>query len=231
MSNHKDSDSFSLQKKNQINSRTKTLIFVLQIMLVATLLIIWLSSTSIRSSKSLWVLFFYSFPSEFLIAVVPHEPILIYFGKFYTPFTVAAVAIISTLLTEALNYSAFKYITEAQFFQKVSHKKTVTKIINLFQKSPFLAIWIAGFTPIPFYPFRFLVVLARYSLVRYLLALFLSRTPRFCILAYLGHAINIPDYLLIALFVVLIASMNVNFLRKILKRNRGKKEDNSQIPG
>jgi membrane protein YqaA with SNARE-associated domain len=227
MSNHKDSDSFSLQKKNQINSRTKTLIFALQIMLVATLLIIWLSSTSIRSSKSLWVLFFYSFPSEFLIAVVPHEPILIYFGKFYTPFTVAAVAIISTLLTEALNYSTFKYITDTQFFQKVSHKKTVTKIIKLFQKSPFLAIWIAGFTPIPFYPFRFLVVLARYPLVRYLLALFLSRTPRFCILAYLGHAINIPDYLLIALFVVLIASMNVNFLRKILKRDRNKKEDNS----
>lgn len=227
MSNHKDSDSFSLQKEKQINPRTKTLIFVLQIMLVATLLIIWLSSTSIRSSKSLWVLFFYSFPSEFLIAVVPHEPILIYFGKFYTPFTVAAVAIISTLLTEVLNYSAFKYITDTQIFQKVSHKKTVTKIIKLFQKSPFLAIWIAGFTPIPFYPFRFLVVLARYPLARYLLALFLSRTPRFCIFAYLGHAINIPDYLLVALFVVLIASMNVNFLRKILKRDRNKKEDSS----
>lgn len=227
MSNHKDSDPFSLQKEKQIDSRTKTLIFVLQIMLVATLLIIWLSSTSIRSSKSLWVLFFYSFPSEFLIAVVPHEPILIYFGKFYTPFTVAIVAIISTLLTEALNYSAFKYITDTQIFQKISHKKTVAKIIKLFQKSPFLAIWIAGFTPIPFYPFRFLVVLARYPLARYLLALFLSRTPRFCILAYLGHAINIPDYLLVALFVVLIASINVNFLRKILKRDRNKKEDSS----
>lgn len=227
MSNHKDSDSFSLQKEKQINPRTKTIIFVLQIMLVATLLIIWLSSTSIRSSKSLWVLFFYSFPSEFLIAVVPHEPILIYFGKFYTPFTVAIIAIISTLLTEALNYSAFKYITDTQIFQKVSHKKTVTKIIKLFQKSPFLAIWIAAFTPIPFYPFRFLVVLASYPLARYLLALFLSRTPRFYILAYLGHAINIPDYLLVALFVVLIASMNVNFLRKILKRDRNKKEDSS----
>lgn len=225
MSSHKESDSFPLQKQKQINSKTKTFIFVLQIMLVVALLIIWLSSASIRSSKSLWVLFFYSFPSEFLIAVVPHEPILIYFGKFYTPFTVAGVAIISTLLTEALNYSTFKYITDTQFFQKVSHKKTVTKIIKLFQKSPFLAIWIAGFTPIPFYPFRFLVVLAHYPLARYLLALFLSRTPRFFILAYLGHAINIPDYLLVILFVVLITSMNVNFLRKILKRGRNRKKN------
>ena len=227
MRDHKNFDSFSLQKKKQINSITKTFIFVLQIMLVVTLLVIWLSSTSIRSSKSLWVLFFYSFPSEFLIAVVPHEPILIYFGKFYAPFTVALVAIIGTLLTEALNYSAFKYIIDTQIFHKIRHKKAVNKIMELFQKSPFLAIWIAAFTPIPFYPFRFLAVLARYPLARYLLAIFLSRAPRFYILAYLGHAINIPDYLLVALFVVLIASMNVNFLRNILKKNKKKKENAS----
>ena len=225
MRDQKNFDSFSLQKKKQINSKTKTFIFVLQIMLVATLLVIWISSTSVRSSKSLWVLFFYSFPSEFLIAVVPHEPILIYFGKFYAPFTVAIVAIIGTLMTEALNYSAFKYITDTQIFQKIRYKKAVNKTIELFQKSPFLAIWIAAFTPIPFYPFRFLVVLAHYPLARYLLALFLSRTPRFYILAYLGHTINIPDYLLVVLFVVLIASMNVNFLRNILKKYKKKKEN------
>jgi membrane protein YqaA with SNARE-associated domain len=225
MSKNKASDPSLLQSKKSANSKIKTFFFVLQIILVITLLAVWLSSASIRSSKSLWVLFFYSFPSEFLIAVVPHEPILIYFGKFYAPLTVAAVAIVSTLMTEALNYSAFKYITDTQIFQKIRHKKTVNKIIQLFQRSPFLAIWIAGFTPVPFYPFRFLVVLARYPLFRYILALLLSRTPRFYILAYLGHAIDIPDYLLIVLFVILIASINVNFLRKTLKKSKAKKEN------
>jgi membrane protein YqaA with SNARE-associated domain len=225
MSKNKASDPSLLQSKKSANSKIKTFFFVLQIILVITLLAVWLSSASIRSSKSLWVLFFYSFPSEFLIAVVPHEPILIYFGKFYAPLTVAAVAIVSTLMTEALNYSAFKYITDTQIFQKIRHKKTVNKITQLFQRSPFLAIWIAGFTPVPFYPFRFLVVLARYPLFRYILALLLSRTPRFYILAYLGHAIDIPDYLLIALFVILIASINVNLLRKILKKSKTKKEN------
>jgi membrane protein YqaA with SNARE-associated domain len=225
MSKNKASDPSLLQSKKSANSKIKTFFFVLQIILVITLLAVWLSSASIRSSKSLWVLFFYSFPSEFLIAVVPHEPILIYFGKFYAPLTVAAVAIVSTLMTEALNYSAFKYITDTQIFQKIRHKKTVNKITQLFQRSPFLAIWIAGFTPVPFYPFRFLVVLARYPLFRYILALLLSRTPRFYILAYLGHAIDIPDYLLIVLFVILIASINVNFLRKTLKKSKAKKEN------
>lgn len=225
MDEHKASDPLLVQRKKQAHSRIRTLIFILEISLVAALLAIWLSSTSIRSSKNLWVLLFYSFPSEFLIAIVPHEPVLIYFGKFYAPLTVAAVAIVSTLLTEALNYSAFKYITDTNLFQKFRHKKAVNKIIDLFQKSPFLALWIAGITPIPFYPFRFLVVLARYPLIRYLTALFLSRTPRFYLLAYLGHIINIPDYLLVLLFVILIVSMNLNFLRSIFKRKRNTKEN------
>lgn len=170
------------------------------------------------------MLFFYSFPSEFLIAIVPHEPVLIYFGKFYSPFTVAVVAIIGTLLTEVLNYSGLKYITDTNLFQKIRHKKAVNKIVKLFQKAPFFAIWVAAITPVPFYPFRFLVVLARYPITKYILAVFLSRTPRFYILAFVGHAIKIPDYLLIALFVVLIVSMNVTFLKNILKKKYNKKE-------
>lgn len=222
---HNVSDPLLLQRKKQPNFGIRTLIFLLEIFVVAALLTIWLISTSIRSSKNLWVLFFYSFPSEFLIAIVPHEPVLIYFGKFYAPLTVAAVAVVSTLLTEALNYTAFQYVTDTIAFKKFHHKKAVNKIIELFRKSPFLALWIAGITPILFYPFRFLVVLARYPLIRYLTALFLSRTPRFYLLAYFGHAIDIPDYLLVLLFVILIVSMNLNFLRGIFKRKRNTKEN------
>lgn len=224
MKNPKNFNSFMPRREKQFTSKTRTLIFVLQASLVLTLLILWLSSKSIQSSKNLWVLFFYSFPSEFLIAIVPHEPILLYFGKFYSPLTVAAVAIISTLLTETLNYSAFRYITDTNIFQKIHHKKAVNKIVILFQKAPFFAIWIAGLTPVPFYPFRLLVVLARYPITKYILAIFLSRTPRFYILAFVGHTIKIPDYLLIALFVILIVSMNVTFVKNMLKKKQNKTE-------
>ncbi len=138
----------------------------------------------------------------------------------------AVVGIIGTVMTEAINYSVFNYITDTNLFQKIRHKKAVNKIIELFQKFPFLAVWIAGLTPIPFYPFRFLVVLARYPVFKYLLAVFLSRTPRFYILAYLGHAIKFPDYLLVILFVLLILAMNIQFLRNVLKKsNQEKKSD------
>lgn len=222
MNNHKNHNPSLPLSERQIKSKKRTLIFVIQISIVLALLILWLSSKSIQNSKNLWILFFYSFPSEFLIAIVPHEPVLIYFGKFYSPLTVAFVAIIGTLITEALNYSVFKYITDTSLFQKIRYKKAVNSIVELFQKAPFIAIWIAGFTPVPFYPFRILVVLARYPIFKYILAVFLSRTPRFYILAFVGHAVKIPDYLLIVLFILLITTMNVTLVKNLLKKSSRK---------
>jgi membrane protein YqaA with SNARE-associated domain len=196
----------------------KTALFALQIAFVLTLLIVWTTSKSLQESKSLWVLFFYSFPAEFLIATVPHEPVLLYFGKFYHPLTVALVAIPSTLFTEMLNYSTFKYITDLKIFARLRGKKAVQKTVQFFNKAPFLTLWVAGITPIPFYPLRFLVVLAKYPLLKYILAVFLSRFPRFIILAYVGYKIQLPDYMLIALFVILIAIANIAILRSLRTR-------------
>lgn len=206
--------------KSQYPPWIKTFLFALQISFVLALLVVWTTSKSLQESKSLWVLFFYSFPSEFLIATVPHEPALVYFGKFYHPLTVALVAIPSTLLTEMLNYSTFKYITDLRIFTKLQEKKAVQKTVQFFNKAPFLTLWVAGITPVPFYPLRFLVVLARYPLLKYILAVFLSRFPKFIILAYVGYKIQIPDYLLIALFVILIAIANITILRSLRTRKR-----------
>lgn len=223
--NNKSTNASLKQRTKKLPPKIKILLFILEISLVIILLVLWFSSNSLQKSKSLWVLFFYSFPAEFLIAAVPHEPILLYFGKFYPPLAVALVASGGTLFTETLNYSVFKFVTDLEIFEKIRHRKTVNKIVEFFNKSPFIALWVAGFTPIPFYPFRFLVVLAHYPITRYILAVFLSRTPRFYILAFVGHAIKIPDYLLIVLFAVLIVSVNVTFVKNLLKKRRNKKNN------
>jgi membrane protein YqaA with SNARE-associated domain len=205
----------------------KASLFALQLSFVLVLLIVWATSKSLQESKSLWVLFFYSFPSEFLIATIPHEPVLLYFGKFYHPLTVALVAIPSTLLTEMLNYSTFKYITDLRIFTKLREKRAVQKTIQFFNKAPFLTLWVAGITPIPFYPLRFLVVIARYPRFKYILAVFLSRFPRFIILAYVGYKIQIPDSVLFALFIILIAIANITILQSLrTKRRKGTSHDN-----
>ncbi len=196
----------------------RMVLFILELILVLGLLVWWVSSESIRVNKSLWVLFFYCFPSEFLIAAVPHEPVIFYFAKFYSPLTVALISVAGTLLTEMLNYTFFRYVADLRVFNRMLDGKFVRKTVNLFKKAPFAALCVAGFTPVPFYPFRFLVVLARYPVYKYILALFISRTPRFFVLALAARAIKLPDYLLIVLFIVLIAATNFPVVKKVLKK-------------
>jgi membrane protein YqaA with SNARE-associated domain len=199
------------------------LAFVFEIGLVIGLLVWWFSSDSAHQSRNLWVLFFYSFPSEFIIATVPHEPVLLYFAKFHTPLTVAWVAISGTVLTEALNYTAFRFVADLALFGKMLANKSVNKIVALFKKYPFTALCIAGFTPIPFYPFRFLVVLAHYPLVKYLLAVIVSRTPRFYLLALLGGALKLSGWSMLLLMVILILAANVPLLIGHFRKKREEK--------
>lgn len=201
----------------------KFYIFFFQGVFVLTLLIIWLTSESIRQNKSLWILFLYSIPSEFLIALVPHEPVLIYFGEFYHPVTVALVAVSSTVLIEMVNYSLFDYISEIKSIEKIKRNKLTTRIIHLFSRTPFLALIIAGLLPVPFYPFRFLVVFSDYPVAKYALAVFTSKTPRFFIMAALGYAVHVSTWLIIAIYMIFILLAYLSFLRYHFKEKKGKK--------
>jgi len=218
-----------ITKKNEIEesnklSRIQTIIVSLEVVFVVALLVVWLCSESIQQSKNLWVLFFYNFPSQFLIAVVPHEPVFLYFSKYYAPLFVTAVGIAGTLITEILNYSVFGFFSELKVIKKVSNSKFVQRLLDLFQKAPFLALWIAGFTPVPFYPFRFIAVLSDYPKQKYILAIFLSRTPRFFLLAYIGYTINLPTYLLAIIFLIITVLIYVPLIRELIRNKRGKSE-------
>jgi len=208
--------------QNRPIHRRRLLIFILQTSLVVVLLLCWFGISGLQESKNLWVLFWYSFPSQFLIAVVPHEPVFFYFSKFYAPWLVTIVAIWGTLMTEFLNYSVFRFVAD---YKNISCNQFVARIVRLFERAPFLALLIAGFTPIPFYPLRFLVVLAEYPRFKYLLAVFLSRTPRFYLFALVGKSLNMPNWLLLAIFVVLIFVANFplmkNFIQGRMKKRTG----------
>jgi membrane protein YqaA with SNARE-associated domain len=198
----------------------RTLIFAFEVVFVAGLLVWWLTSKSVRDSKSLWVLFLYCFPAEFIIATVPHEPVLLYFAKFYSPLTVALISVTGTVLTEIVNYTVFKYMADLKVFRKMLASRVVQKTVHLFNRAPFTALWVAGFTPIPFYPFRFLVVIAHYPIAKYILAVVTSRAPRMYLIALAARAIRFPDYMILIITGVLILAANVPILQKLFKRRR-----------
>lgn len=209
---------FFKPSSNSSESKNKFFFIVLEVVFIIALLVIWISSESIRHNKSLWILFLYSMPSEFIIPLVPHEPVILYFGKYYHPLTVSLVAIAGTVITEMLNYSLFTYVTEIKSLEKIKKNKFTTKLVDLFNKAPFTALIIAGFTPVPFHPFRFLVVFADYPLIKYSLAVFISRTPRFFILALLGHEIHLTTWMLIVIFIIFLILSYLSVLGKQIKK-------------
>jgi membrane protein YqaA with SNARE-associated domain len=201
--------------------RLRTVLIAAEVIFVLALLGIWAASATVRHSKSLWVLFFYCFPPQFILAAVPHEPVILYFGKFYPAWTAALVATAGTLITEIINYSIFKYLADLKAFQRICAGRLIVRMVGLFRKAPFPTLWIAGLTPVPFYPFRFLVVLARYPLPLYALAVLLSRFPRFYLLALIGDKFNLPDWLIIGLFLVLLAMAIVPLIHNARKPESG----------
>lgn len=213
----------SSERSNIISPKTRTIIFCVQIILVLSLLIIWFSSESIQQSKSLWVYVFYIFPANFLIAVVPFDPAILFFGKFHHPLTVTFLGISGVLLAEALNYSVFKYITDTKTFQKVKYNKFIQRLIELFRKAPFPALLIAAFLPIPFYPFRFLAVMSRYPLTKFLIPIFLAKVPRFYLIAFFGYKLAVSDRLFTLVIIIFSISLYFPFIRNAIRKKLNSK--------
>jgi membrane protein YqaA with SNARE-associated domain len=190
-----------------------------QISLAGALIVWWLAFDPIWNSRSLWALFFYCFPSEFLLAIVPHEPVILHFAKLYAPLTVALISSAGTVLTEMANYHALHLVANGSALRERVRGRTVTRIVDLFSRAPFIALVVAGVSPLPFYPFRALVALAQYPLSRYMLAVAVSRTLRFYLLAVLGRALLLPGWSLVALFIGLTLAGVIPAVRHACRRS------------
>jgi membrane protein YqaA with SNARE-associated domain len=207
------------------SSRARAILIASEMTLVFALLLAWVLSRELRASTQLWVLFLYSFPSEFLAGLVPHEPVLLYYGVHHPAWVVALVATVSTVMAEGMNYSIFGFFYGVPALREASKKKAVRKIMDLFDRMPFWATLVAGFTPVPFFPVRFLVVMTGYPVWKYLLAVLVSRGPRFYILALFGGVLDIPGVLLGVLFAAMLAAVNVPALVRLVTNGFEGKEE------
>lgn len=148
-------------------------------------------------------LFFYSIPANTAISVFPHEPVLIYFGKFANVWLCAASATAGTLVAGYLDHRVFVPILNHRKITGYKDSRWYRKATRYFMRYPFATLVVTGFTPIPFFPFKFLSFSIHYPLSRYLAALAVSRFPRYVILAWVGAVFGIPNWILIASVVVI----------------------------
>ena len=164
----------------------------------------YLFVTAPRFHGILW-LGLYSIPSHMFISPLPHEPALLYFAKSYSAILCTAASTVACLIAGMWDYWLFvPLMHHPRIRSKYTEVSLYQKSIRFFRKSPFWALVIAGFTPLPFYPVKFLAITDHYPLKRYLLALFVGRTPRYWLIAYLGYVLQLPNWCLAALALLIL---------------------------
>lgn len=171
-------------------------------------------------SRSYLYLAFYSIPSNAAISVFPHEPVLLYFGKFADLWIAAGVATAGTLVAGWMDHTVFVPVLHLRALQGYRENRIYRKAIDLYRRWPFLTLVLAGFTPLPFFPFKFLSFSTAYPMAKYLAALALSRFPRYLVLLWAGAVLAIPDWILIVLFVGILALYAVRAGPEVVRRMR-----------
>lgn len=168
----------------------------------------------------LFIMFFYSIPSNCAISVFPHEPALLLLGKSVNAWPLAASATLGTLASSFLDYKFFSTVLNIEF--AASHYRDrpfYQKARRWFYKAPFTSLVIAGLTPIPFFPFKFLVYASKYPQWKFLLAVAFGRFPRYLGLALAGYALKIPTWIILVGFgLILVAMYSRKFLDWVAKR-------------
>jgi uncharacterized membrane protein YdjX (TVP38/TMEM64 family) len=135
---------------------------------------------------------------------LPCDAYVMALGRTYDPFTVAVVGAFGNLIAA---YFEYKFVFWLFSVSKIKHyikcNRFYKKFEKFFNKSAFLCLIITGFTPIPFEPFRLAAIISRYNIKKYLIAILLSRLPRYYIYALTGTMIPFKDWHIFVIVLVL----------------------------
>ena len=115
-----------------------------------------------------------------------YEPILMTYGRLYPPLLISFLGILGTMYVEYLNYRLYSRMLHANGLTRLRESMVVRKLGSLFERAPFLTVWLCSWSPLPYWSVRFLSPLTRFPVSRHLLATFLGRFPRLWFFAALG---------------------------------------------
>ena len=139
------------------------------------------------------------FMSGPITVVVPamFEPLLMLTGRIYPPLLVALVGVAGNLYMDYINYHLFGAAIGHPRLERVRNSRVARWMLALFQRSPFFAVWLCSWSPIPYWIVSTLAPLSRYSKRKYLVATFLGRFPRVWFFAALGLVVPVSSQLLV----------------------------------
>ena len=145
------------------------------------------------------ILFLYAFLSNVALAVVPHEPVVVWYGSQIGVWPTAVIATAGTVAASWFDHRAFSRLIARLADRKENSPGWLAWVRVQFARAPFAVIVLSALTPLPFFPFKALAFAERFPLVPYLGAVALGRLPRYLLLAWLGYQLKVPAWVFLAM--------------------------------
>jgi len=126
-----------------------------------------------------------------LVVPAAFEPMLMVAGRLYPPLLVALVAVAGNLYMDYVNYHLYDAALRHPRLERARNSAIVQRLLVLFQRRPFFAVWLCSWSPIPYWIVAALAPLSRYPMGKFLFATFLGRGPRVWFFAALGLVVPV----------------------------------------
>src|SRR6266478_1470333 len=150
------------------------------------------------------VLFAYAFLSNIALAIVPHEPVIIWYGPRLGVWTTTLIATAGRMLAPLIGRLAQRRLESSPLSATRRGGPGVrTWPERLFRRYPVATIALSGLTPLPFFPFKALAFATGCPAGKYTLAVAVRCVPRYALLAWLGAAVRVPLWIMVVLFALL----------------------------
>ena len=154
---------------------------------------------------------------------LPTAWIILWASRETGPLSVALIAAVGTCIANLHDYYILNYLFGLDRIRKIKKTRLYVSAVKWFERAPFLTLAAASFVPIPIDIVRILAVSTGYSRLKYTLATFAGRFPRYMLLAYLGYELKLSNR---AIFIVFVATVLIGAIKGLSKlRERHVSED------
>jgi membrane protein YqaA with SNARE-associated domain len=149
---------------------------------------------------------------------LPTPQVAMDYGQRFSPFLTAVLGGIGSCVSGLIDYTLVAVAFRYEKIARIKTTRTYRYVERLFAKAPFIILVIAAFTPIPFEPVKLLACATQYNRIRFVLAVFAGRAPRYFLLGVLQRdLLSIPRVYLYGSIVVLVT---IEVIRRLVKRSR-----------
>ncbi len=129
------------------------------------------------------------------------DPLIMEVGKYTSALSATLAALGVYMYMEFVNWHIYAWVLDWQRLANMRANRVVRWGVGRFARAPVTTILFFAMTPVPFWVVRCLAILHDYPIMRFMVATAVGRFPRFFMYAWLGAALSIPTFIIIAVIV------------------------------